>query len=90
MEMQANDFGKVAVLMGGKSAEREISLRSGEAVLAALRERDVYAQAVDAGHVLGAYDRIRLLAVVRHSLYFDYGNPGAEPPASVRQARSAS
>ena len=29
-------FGKVAVLMGGASAEREISLMSGRAVLAAL------------------------------------------------------
>jgi len=47
--MQASDFGKVAVLMGGRSAEREISLRSGEAVLRALRDRDVYAQGIDAG-----------------------------------------
>ena len=30
-------LGKVAVLMGGPSAEREISLISGKAVLAALR-----------------------------------------------------
>ncbi|MGH8850361.1 MAG: D-alanine--D-alanine ligase, partial [Casimicrobiaceae bacterium] len=29
------DFGKVAVLMGGPSSEREISLLSGNAVLAA-------------------------------------------------------
>ena len=28
------DFGKVAVMMGGKSAEREVSLKSGAAVLA--------------------------------------------------------
>ena len=49
MEMQASDFGKVAVLMGGKSAEREISLHSGEAVLSALRKRDVDAHALDAG-----------------------------------------
>jgi D-alanine-D-alanine ligase len=40
-------FGKVAVLMGGSSAEREISLISGAAVLAALRERGVDAQAFD-------------------------------------------
>ena len=32
------DFGRVAVMMGGKSAEREVSLKSGTAVLAALRE----------------------------------------------------
>nr|NIR58398.1 D-alanine--D-alanine ligase [Gammaproteobacteria bacterium] len=40
-------FGKVAVLMGGDSAEREISLLSGQAVHAALRERGVDAHAVD-------------------------------------------
>ena len=31
------DFGKVAVLMGGASAEREVSLMSGTGVLAALQ-----------------------------------------------------
>jgi hypothetical protein len=30
-------LGKVAVLMGGESAEREVSLMSGQGVLAALR-----------------------------------------------------
>ena len=40
-------FGKVAVLMGGASAEREISLLSGNAVLAALRRRGVDAHAFD-------------------------------------------
>jgi D-alanine-D-alanine ligase len=34
--MKADEFGKVAVLLGGRSAEREISLKSGAAVLAAL------------------------------------------------------
>jgi D-alanine-D-alanine ligase len=40
-------FGKVAVLFGGTSAEREISLKSGNAVLAALRSRGVDAYAFD-------------------------------------------
>lgn len=40
-------FGKVAVLLGGRSAERAISLKSGEAVLRALRERGVDAHALD-------------------------------------------
>jgi D-alanine-D-alanine ligase len=40
-EKTAEDFGTVAVLMGGNSAEREVSLRSGEAVLNALRAKDV-------------------------------------------------
>ncbi|MFD0739127.1 D-alanine--D-alanine ligase [Lysobacter koreensis] len=40
-------FGRVAVLMGGTSAEREVSLDSGSAVLEALRARGVDAFAVD-------------------------------------------
>jgi D-alanine-D-alanine ligase len=43
----AADFGRVAVLMGGESAEREISLISGDAVLAALRRRGVDAHRLD-------------------------------------------
>ena len=41
------NFGKVAVLMGGASAEREVSLMSGQGVLQALRERGVDAHAFD-------------------------------------------
>lgn len=40
-------FGKVAVLMGGRSAEREISLKSGAMVLAALKRKGVDAHAFD-------------------------------------------
>jgi D-alanine-D-alanine ligase len=40
-------FGKVAVLMGGRSAEREISLKSGGMVLAALRKRGIDAHELD-------------------------------------------
>jgi D-alanine-D-alanine ligase len=42
-----NKFGKVAVLFGGKSAEREVSLKSGAAVLAALLRSGVDAHAFD-------------------------------------------
>ena len=47
--MTANDmgFGKVAVLMGGLSAEREVSLMSGAGVLQALRTKGVDAYAFD-------------------------------------------
>ena len=56
-------FGNVAVLMGGGSAEREVSLRSGQAVLAALRARGVNAQGIDADRAIlttlatGNFDR---------------------------------
>ena len=42
------DFGRVAVLFGGKSAEREVSLKSGNAVLQAL-------QSAGARHVLVSF-----------------------------------
>ena len=51
MSLTASDsisrLGKVAVLMGGRSAEREISLLSGDGVLTALRSRGVNAHAFD-------------------------------------------
>jgi D-alanine-D-alanine ligase len=43
----AAEFGKVAVLLGGTSVEREISLISGNAVLAALRRRGIDATGID-------------------------------------------
>ncbi|MGZ8293513.1 MAG: D-alanine--D-alanine ligase [Telluria sp.] len=48
--MSANsptDFGKVGVLFGGRSAEREVSIMSGTGVLAALRSKGVDAHAFD-------------------------------------------
>ena len=45
--MNQKHFGKVAVLLGGRSAEREISLLSGNAVLAALKRQGVDAHAFD-------------------------------------------
>lgn len=47
---KVTDYGKVAVMMGGLSAEREISLESGRAVLAALERKGVDAHAIDVQH----------------------------------------
>jgi D-alanine-D-alanine ligase len=58
------EFGKVAVLMGGWSAEREVSLRSGRAVLSALQARGVNAHGIDADRDIsrvlakGEFDRV--------------------------------
>ncbi len=41
------EFGKVAVLMGGSAAEREISLNSGQAVYTALKRKNVDVIAID-------------------------------------------
>lgn len=46
----AIDFGKVAVLFGGNSAEREVSLNSGNAVLNALLRQGIDAHAIDPKH----------------------------------------
>lgn len=59
----AAEFGRVAVLMGGRSAEREISLISGNAVLAGLQRKGVDAYGIDVSfdicHKLGSgqFDR---------------------------------
>ncbi len=45
--IDVRSFGKVAVLTGGSSAEREVSLMSGTGVLAALRSQGVDAHAFD-------------------------------------------
>lgn len=47
MNAHPSSFGKVAVLMGGRSAEREISLMSGQGVLQSLRSQGVDAYAFD-------------------------------------------
>lgn len=46
-QVKPEDLGKVAVLMGGWSAEREVSLKSGDAVLTALLEKKVDAHKID-------------------------------------------
>ena len=62
---RAAEFGRVALLLGGDSAEREISILTGKAVLGALRSRGVDVEPVDAsGAALfealrdGGYDRV--------------------------------
>lgn len=58
------EFGRVAVVMGGDSAERDVSLHGGRAVLAALRARQVDAEPVDGPRPLlerilgGEFDRV--------------------------------
>ncbi len=58
------EFGKVAVLMGGWSAERAVSLVSGQAVLKALQARGVEAHGIDADRDIsrilanGRFDRV--------------------------------
>lgn len=58
------EFGRVAVLMGGSAAEREVSLKSGQAVLQALLNQGVDATGLDVGERLvqplleQRYDRV--------------------------------
>ena len=57
-------FGKVAVLLGGSSGERAVSLNSGRAIVAALKEQGVNAHAVDSAEnvigqlVAGNFERV--------------------------------
>ena len=45
--IDAKSLGKVVVLFGGRSAEREVSLKSGSMVLAALKRNGVDAHGFD-------------------------------------------
>ena len=72
----ARELGRVAVLLGGRSAEREVSLRSGNAVIAALRARgvdttpfDPQARAIDELRC-GKFDRVFI------ALHGRYGEDG--------------
>ena len=69
-------FGKVAVLMGGHSAEREVSLMSGNGVLQALRSKGVDAHAFDPAE--RALDELRREGFARAfiALHGRYGEDG--------------
>jgi D-alanine-D-alanine ligase len=64
MTLHASDFGRVAVLMGGWAAEREVSLVSGQAVLEGLQRRGIDAHGIDASKDVlsvlagGGFDRV--------------------------------
>lgn len=68
--MSGTEFGKVAVLLGGDSAEREVSLNSGGRVLAALQRRGVDAHAFDPANrplaELASFDRVFIVLHGRH------------------------
>ena len=74
--MNAKDFGKVAVLLGGRSAERAVSLKSGAMVLNALRKRGVDAHPFDpqqrdlAALIAEKFDRVFI------ALHGRYGEDG--------------
>lgn len=59
-------FGRVVVLMGGNSAEREISLLTGNAVLQALRNKGVAAEGLDAATDAGHDNLITRLTAARN------------------------
>ena len=69
-------YKKIAVLMGGLSAEREISLKTGQAVLSALLENGCDAVAIDAGHDLPTQLREVGAEVAFICLHGRYGEDG--------------
>ena len=74
MKTEMNRFGKVAVLFGGKSAEREVSLKSGAGVLAALQRQGVDAHAFDPAERL--LDELRAFDRAFIMLHGRYGEDG--------------
>ncbi len=67
---------RVGVLMGGRSAEREVSLRSGAAVLAALGRTGIDAVGIDVDASVGerlARERVTLAFIALHGRYGEDG-----------------
>lgn len=67
---------KIAVLMGGMSAEREVSLKSGAAVHQALQARGFDAVAIDVGHDLAGRLTNEGIQVAFVALHGRYGEDG--------------
>ena len=74
MKTEMNRFGKVAVLFGGKSAERDVSLKSGAGVLAALQRQRVDAHGFDPAE--RPLDELRVFDRAFIMLHGRYGEDG--------------
>ncbi|MDK4565662.1 D-alanine--D-alanine ligase, partial [Kingella kingae] len=71
-----NQFGKVAVLMGGFSSEREISLISGQAIVDALRSKGVDAHPFDPAQTELAKLKKQGFDIAFNILHGTYGEDG--------------
>lgn len=72
---QAGNFKKVAVLMGGPSAEREVSLRSGRAVARGLADAGYDVQAVDVeDRTLDVPDGVEAVFIALHGEFGEDGD----------------
>ena len=67
---------KIAVLMGGRSGEREVSLRSGRNVLEALKRQGLQAAGIDVGLDLGTELRSKKIDAAFVILHGKYGEDG--------------
>jgi len=76
-EIRINKKSRIGVLYGGLSAEREISLRSGRAVLAALREKGYRPAGIDAGPDLALRLKKEKIEVVFLALHGGLGEDGS-------------
>ncbi len=68
--------GNIGVLMGGVSAEREISLRSGEAITKALRDRGYDVCTIDVGHDIAEQlisEQMRVAFIALHGRFGEDG-----------------
>ena len=69
-------FGKIAVLMGGFSSEREISLASGKAILAALQSKGIDAHPFDPAETNLAELKTQGFQAAFNILHGTYGEDG--------------
>jgi D-alanine-D-alanine ligase len=68
---------RIGVLMGGRSAEREVSLKTGAAVLAALQRKGYDAVGIDADATVGQRLAQERVSLVFNALHGRFGEDGA-------------
>lgn len=76
MSQSVSSFGKIGVLFGGDSAERDISLRSGSAVLNALKNLDADVVAIDVQFDQGLFEQLKAIDTAFIALHGRGGEDG--------------
>lgn len=76
MSQSVSSFGKIGVLFGGDSAEREISLRSGRAVLNALQKQNADVVGIDVRFDQSLFEQLKAIDVAFIALHGRGGEDG--------------
>jgi S-adenosylmethionine:tRNA ribosyltransferase-isomerase len=88
MIKKPEEFGRVAVLMGGSAAERKVSLKSGAAVFKALKNKGVEIAYVTLHVGAGTFTPVRAENIAEHQMHFERYSIPSETRAAIQLAKA--